>query len=320
MGSLVLAGGFGMRRHWVITPYNSAQPEIFEKAWEYDVANDTVAIGFGGLGDTADLSEEELTERCRQIWGERYSTRDRNTIWRFYHEMAVGDLVIARRGTKRVVGIGTVAGSPFYDEGKGQERVAHLTDQYYANFIPVEWEKKELKFPKAEFSFYTLYEIPNDRYRVLIEGGPEENGTGDVEQSTESVLERYLEDFIVTNFDSIFGGQLVLYKDQEGSIGQQYSLIDDESREIGRIDILAKEPSTNSFVVIELKKGRGSDEVVGQVLRYMGWVKGNLCGPEESVGGLIICRERDQRLDYALRMVQGLISVKRYSVSFELTG
>ena len=39
--------------------------------------------------------------------------------------------------------------------------------------------------------------------------------------------------------------------------------------EVGTIDILADEPDTNSLVVIELKKGRESDKVVGQTLRYI---------------------------------------------------
>jgi RecB family endonuclease NucS len=33
------------------------------------------------------------------------------------------------------------------------------------------------------------------------------------------------------------------------------------------------------FVVVETKKGKESDKVVGQIQRYMGWVKRNLqCG------------------------------------------
>ena len=73
-----------------------------------------------------------------------------------------------------------------------------------------------------------------------------------------------------------------------------------------------------AVVVIELKKGRESDRVVGQTLRYMGWVAENLCPEGEDVKGLIICREVDERLEFALKMVQSMIQVKRYSVSFQL--
>ncbi|MBD3215252.1 MAG: DUF91 domain-containing protein [Candidatus Lokiarchaeota archaeon] len=62
----------------------------------------------------------------------------------------------------------------------------------------------------------------------------------------------------------------MLWEDEDGNIGQQFSLLDDEGEEIGRIDLLAKDKAKNTYVVIELKKGRSSDKVVCQTLRYMG--------------------------------------------------
>jgi hypothetical protein len=68
---------------------------------------------------------------------------------------------------------------------------------------------------------------------------------------------------------------------------------------------------------MELKKGRPSDQVVGQILRYMGWVKKNLCTNGQAVKGLIICREQDPKLSFALEMTTN-IEVRYYSVSFKL--
>jgi restriction system protein len=42
------------------------------------------------------------------------------------------------------------------------------------------------------------------------------------------------------------------------------------------------------YLVIELKKGRSSDVVVGQILRYMGFIKNELAVNGESVRGIII--------------------------------
>ena len=71
-------------------------------------------------------------------------------------------------------------------------------------------------------------------------------------------------------------------------------------------------------MVIELKKGRPSDQVIGQVLRYMGWVKRNLCKDGRGgVKGLVICRDPDPKLSYALEMTKN-IDVRYYSVSFKL--
>jgi hypothetical protein len=68
---------------------------------------------------------------------------------------------------------------------------------------------------------------------------------------------------------------------------------------------------------MELKKGRPSDQVVGQTLRYMGWVKKNLCTDGQVVRGVIICRDHDPKLSYALEMAKN-IDVRYYSVSFKL--
>ena len=98
---------------------------------------------------------------------------------------------------------------------------------------------------------------------------------------------------------------------KQGRDGRQYPT------SVGNIDILAREPATGSYVVIELKKGQQSDRVVGQITRYMGWVRDNLCEGEEDVRGLIICKDVDERLMCALRVVPN-IKVRCYRMSFEL--
>jgi restriction system protein len=306
-----------MTRYWVIAPYDSTRPELFDKVWEYDLAHGTIAIGWRELWDLSDLADkDDLRSRIEQTYGNRSISRDTNAVWAFLHEIEPGDVVIARRGTKRIIGIGEVTGPPFYDETRGAERLGNLSDNWYARFLPVRWEDRQIDFDRIVFSFYTLYEIPEEKYRELTqeEKMPEEELP---ELSSEFPLEKHLEDFMIANFDGIFQGQLELYQ-EEGGIGQQYPIVDSEGKGIGYIDILAREPSTNSYVVIELKKGREADRVVGQTLRYMGWVSENLCQGGDGVKGLIICKEVDERLEFALKMVQNMIQVKRYSVSFQL--
>jgi len=53
--------------------------------------------------------------------------------------------------------------------------------------------------------------------------------------------------------------------------------------------------------VVELKKGRASDAVVGQVQRYMGYVLEDLAESNQTVKGVIIVLEDDLRLRRALR-------------------
>jgi RecB family endonuclease NucS len=58
--------------------------------------------------------------------------------------------------------------------------------------------------------------------------------------------------------------------------------------------------------VIELKKRKSSDAVVGQLLRYMGWVKKHKAAGAENVRGIIITSAPDDRIKYALLVSQGV--------------
>lgn len=68
-------------------------------------------------------------------------------------------------------------------------------------------------------------------------------------------------------------------------------------------------------MVIELKVGKSSDRVVGQILRYMGWVKENIAG-DKRVRGIIILDEVTDRLKYAVSQVKN-ICLKRYELEFK---
>jgi len=68
---------------------------------------------------------------------------------------------------------------------------------------------------------------------------------------------------------------------------------------------------------VELKKGRASDVVVGQTLRYMGYVQEELAEEGQSVKGVIIALEDDQRIRRALAVVPSIVFY-RYQISFKL--
>ena len=300
-----------MPRYWVIAPFQSNKPELFDTVWQFDVDNNVISIGWHQLGDVSAMSREELSAAVAIAYPDKPAgTRGLyvNMLWAFYHDVSPGDIVIARRGRKTLVAVGRVTRSAVYSPGKNPA-VPH------PSFLEVEWSPgpRDKVFSRLVFPMQTIAEITEDVYQVL--GGGVLNGDGDggaIENPSEFVLEKYLEDFIVSNFKTIFKGRLEVYEESDTGDGQQY-----DTNEIGRIDILAVERETDSFVVIELKKGRPSDQVVGQVLRYMGWVKKNLCKDDQDVKGLVICREHDPRLTYALEMVNN-IDVRYYSVSFAL--
>lgn len=283
-----------------------------------DQTNNTISIGWSALGDVSKMDRQTLTNAVAQAFpSSPLATKSlfANMIWAFHHEIAPGDIVLARRGRKTLAAVGTVTKAAYYAPGKNP--LLSAPGNSHSSFIDVAWQDQPRNkvFNSIVFPMHTLSEFSDTQYHNILEGSetpqPLVEPGGPIEDPSAFVLEKYLEDFIISNFKTIFNGTLNVFEDEEGSDGQQYTT------DIGPIDILAVEPATNSFVVIELKKGRPSDQVVGQILRYMGWVKQALCKEGQDVKGLVICRDPDSRLSYALSMTTN-VQVRYYSVSFKL--
>ncbi|MFC1873724.1 PDDEXK nuclease domain-containing protein [Chloroflexota bacterium] len=123
-------------------------------------------------------------------------------------------------------------------------------------------------------------------------------------------MEKQLEDFLIQNWPKTQLGKEYDLIIEEGELkSQQYRT------DIGSIDILAQDKKTGSYVVIELKKNQTSDDTVGQLTRYMGWIKKHK--NDNGVKGIIIARQSDKKLDYALQMVPNT-EILIYEVDFKL--
>ncbi len=133
-----------------------------------------------------------------------------------------------------------------------------------------------------------------------------------VEDPSEFALEKHLEDFLVKNWKSTeLGVDYDIYEEEGELVGQQYP------SDTGPIDILAIGKDKKTLLVVELKKGRASDVVVGQIQRYMGYVLEELAEADQTVKGVIIALDDNLKLRRALRVTQN-IEFYRYQVSFKL--
>ena len=139
----------------------------------------------------------------------------------------------------------------------------------------------------------------------LAEETTEEDDLG----SHKFAFERDLQNYLVQNLGLLEPG-LKLYEDEDGEFngvefpaGQRY------------IDILAV-GTDGAYVVIETKVSRAYDRVVGQILRYMGWIKENLAS-DTSVRGIIVASEISEDLILATSSV-GNIRLVEYKISFSL--
>jgi restriction system protein len=133
-----------------------------------------------------------------------------------------------------------------------------------------------------------------------------------VEDPTVFALEKHLEDFLVQNWKQTeLGLKYNIYEEDGEMVGKQYL------SDTGPIDILAVSKDNKTLLVVELKRGRVSDNVVGQIQRYMGYVKEELAEPNQEVRGIIIALEDDIRIKRALSVTNN-IEFYRYQVSFKL--
>ena len=118
-----------------------------------------------------------------------------------------------------------------------------------------------------------------------------------VEDPVAFALEKHLEDFLVKNWQQTeLAKDFTIFEEDGNLVGQQYNT------DAGPIDILAISKDKKRLLVIELKRGRASDAVVGQILRYMGFVRDQIAEPGQAIEGAIIALEDDKKLQWLLSL------------------
>lgn len=135
----------------------------------------------------------------------------------------------------------------------------------------------------------------------------------------EFVKERHLQQYLVNHWETIHLSQeWEIYSDSEDpDAGVEFST------GVGRPDLLLTHKSNSRVCVVELKKSDTSDKAVGQLLRYIGWVRENLdqleaVESDATVEGRLIVREPTTKLEYALSAVSD-VTLHQYEVDFTLT-
>ena len=126
-------------------------------------------------------------------------------------------------------------------------------------------------------------------------------------------LERHLHEFMRDNWHQLDLAQEWGIYSEPGDEEAGYEYVCD----VGRIDLLARHKSEPRWLVIELKRNQTSDQTVGQVLRYIGWIRQHLAVDGEQVEGLVIAHKADEPIKYALSAVPD-VKLKLYEVEFRL--
>jgi hypothetical protein len=83
---------------------------------------------------------------------------------------------------------------------------------------------------------------------------------------------------------------------------------------VGDIDLLASDDGGDLVVVMISEKGQG-EELIGEVLQRVGWVRKHVGGGKKQVRGIVLCEEPPPGLSYAAAAVSDTIAFKTFRVA-----
>lgn len=259
----------------------------------------------------------EFNKEMIPVWLEKNPTKTKigaglscGQLWTVVKGVLIGDIVLSPHGNGEYL-VGEVLGDYEYHSGM------NLPHRRKINwFTTLNRQQMSLELRNSTGSISTVANITKyaNELSLLIEHPGAIISVSDESVVDPSVfaLEKHLEDFLVHNWSHTeLGNKYDIFMQDGEIIGQQYP------SDTGPMDILAISKDGHELLVVELKKGRISDVVVGQIQRYMGYVKDELCEKGQTVTGLIIALEDDLRLRRALSVTTN-IEFMTYEVKFKL--
>ena len=292
-----------------------------------EFATECFAGGFAGLDyDIAEDLTGKFEDNWRAfnakfipVWLEANPGKSRvaaglscGALWGFGMGVRSGDILLAP-DADGMFHTGTVEGNYSYKEGGPlpHRRSVSWSTELLDKKLFSEELRRSIRGPLS-FVEITKYSAELD---PLIAGKQPPTITvadESVEDPIAFALESPLEDFLVANWEHTpLAASFDLYAVDGVMVGQQFPT------DTGPIDLLARSKDGSVLLVVELKRGRASDTVVGQTQRYMGFVQSELAEEGQQVRGAIIALEDSQRIRRALTVAPN-IDFYRYRVNFDL--
>lgn len=271
------------------------------------------------LSDKLPDNWREFNQRFIPIWMEAHPGKSKisaglscGALWTIAKGIQKGDIVLCPNGLGSYY-VGEVLDNySYHNDGVLQHRRAV---RWYPNTVERSVMSDALRNSSGSIGTVSNITKYRDEIEQLIGNcrPPVIVATDDtIEDPSVFALEKHLEEFLVQNWSHTeLGRNYDIYQEDGELVGQQYPT------DTGTIDILAISKDRNTLLVVELKKGRASDNVVGQIQRYMGYVKDELTEEGQQVKGVIIALEDDLRIRRALSVANN-IDFYRYKVSFKL--
>lgn len=279
--------------------------------------------GFVGIGyNMPDMSgltlgNDEIKEKIRVLYQQVHVDSSRQSvasgsgaIFRFISIFKIGDVLLVPLGDGTYK-VGEIIGDYYY-AGESEILPHRRNVRWYAT---LDKEKFSQSLKNTLGAIGTISDVTHQSVEIeaLLSGDNVrvESIQASVDQS-EFALEKHLEDFLIENWNNTdFGKDYDLLTDEYGEVNaQQYST------EVGPLDIIAIKKDKSEILILELKKGRSGDAVVGQMLRYITAIKKEVAEPNQKIRAVILTGQDDKKIRYALDPLNGLIEFMVYKINF----
>ena len=149
----------GTQKYWKIAPG--------ENAWNWEKCKEGgfIAMGWDELGDISKLNHEEFKIRSQEILKQHsdWGPKGFEQVWDFL-QIEEGDRIVANRGTKEVLGIGTVTGAYYF-----------VPDETHGHRLPVRWEDTNIRPIQKKNWVKTIIELSKKDFEEIAKSDQELN-------------------------------------------------------------------------------------------------------------------------------------------------
>jgi hypothetical protein len=143
------------RRYWIYAPGEGS------RMWEEFYAKQLMGIGWDKLGDLKQYpTKDSMKTKMKEIYGEEYSYKNAgHATWQFANELKIDDVIIVKKGLKKIIGRGIVTSDYSYDDSRDE----------YKHIRKVHWTHKGEWDHEGQIVLKTLTDITpyRDYYKKL---------------------------------------------------------------------------------------------------------------------------------------------------------
>ncbi|PQM75175.1 restriction endonuclease [Corynebacterium sp. J010B-136] len=176
------------RHYWLYSPGEQAS------RWEEFTEAGIMGIGWDELGEHSEYeTQEDIRQKLVENNPASKNTNGAKAVWDFQHEIAVGDIVYAKKGMHKIIGRGKVTSATSYDPARDS----------YRNVRSVDWDYIGTWEHPGQASIKTLTDISSnigyvEQLEAIVTGEPDIDETDALAALPKYGQADFLDDVFIT--------------------------------------------------------------------------------------------------------------------------